>query len=423
MSSLTAYVRRTLAPAGLSGGFWRIWTASTISGLGDGIGLVAIPLLAARVTRDPEQISLITAVEFAPILVFTLVAGVMVDRLDRRTIMWRVDAVRTVLVAGFAVAVVLNLSSLLLIGILAFVLGSAETVYSTAAQSILPSAVSGRDLTRANSRLYSSTAVCDRLVGPPLGALLFTTVAWMPFGLDAASFAASAALMFGLRGVFTHPRSGVERPLRVRFEVKQGLVWLWRHRLLRSMCGMSGAFSLFSKAILGIEILYAIEVLHLSEIGYGILVAAVAGGSILGSLCAAKIADRLGRGPAFCVSVAAAIVPCIVLALISNAIVAALMFASFGISMEVWSVVAVSLRQALVPKQMLGRVNAAYRFVSRGTAPLGAVVGGILAQRYGLRAPFFASAALLVIVASLLLPYMTNSQIALAEAEALPDIP
>jgi hypothetical protein len=189
-----------------------LWTASAVSNLGDGATLVAGPLLAATLTRDPRLVAGLADAQRLPWLLFSLVSGALVDRLDRRLLMVRVDAVRCAAVGLLGVAVLADAATLPLLYGVFFALGTAETLFDNAAVSIVPAVVPKDRLATANGRLLGVQMVANELVAPPLGGLLFATAAAVPFLLDAGSFAAAAALVAAMGGRFRVERPRGRRP-------------------------------------------------------------------------------------------------------------------------------------------------------------------------------------------------------------------
>jgi MFS family permease len=178
------------AGRGLGAGFARLWAAAAISNVGDGIYATALPLLAASLTRDPFAVSLVTFGEWLPWLLFGLVSGALLDRWERRRVMWTVDAARFAVVGALAAAVVLDRASIALLAAAGFLLGTGQTLVDTAQHSIVPALVS-RDparLERANGRLQGTQIVANQFVGPPAGGFLFSLAAWIPLAVDAVSF-------------------------------------------------------------------------------------------------------------------------------------------------------------------------------------------------------------------------------------------
>ena len=202
-------------PAGRE--FAKLWCASAVSGAGDGTALTAGPLLAFTLTRDPRLIAGVTAALTLPYLLFSWPAGVLIDRADRRRAMARVDAFRAVLLAGFTVLVITHAVGLLARYACFFLIGTCETFFRNSSQTLIPQVVGREALPLANGRMMGAEIVMNELAGPMTGGLLFAIAPPVPFGIDAASFAVSSALLSWLR----------PPPPELRV--------LWRHRILRSM--------------------------------------------------------------------------------------------------------------------------------------------------------------------------------------------
>jgi MFS family permease len=199
--------------------------------------LAALPLLAAELTRDPLAVSVVTFAGWLPWLLFALPAGALVDRLDRRRVMWVVDTVRALVVGVLTVAVVAGWVSIPLLAVAGFLVGAGQTLFENAAQAMVV-AVVGRDprrLERANGQLVASLTVGQQLVGPPAGSAAFAVAAWLPFLADAVSFGVSARLVASIRGRFRAEEADDQPPVRsLRAEIAEGLRFLFRHRLLRA---------------------------------------------------------------------------------------------------------------------------------------------------------------------------------------------
>jgi MFS family permease len=388
--------------------------------LGDGVFLAALPLLAATLSRDPLQVSLVTFAGWLPWLLFGLISGALIDRWDRRRVMWTVDAVRAVLVGALALAVLAGWATIALLAAIGFLLGSGQTLVDNAAQSLIPALV-GRDrhrLERANSQLYGARTVGQHFVGPPAGGLLFSLATWIPFLVDALSFAASSALIATVHGNFKPQRAAEASSTRLRVDIAQGLRWLLAHRLLRALALLVGLMNLASMAGQAIMVLFAQEQLGLGSVGYGLLLAGHGVGGVLGSLAATRLGRHAGTATLLLAAVLVRAVASLVLGAVSNAWVAGAMLGISGITGAVFGVVGVSLRQAIVPDPLMGRVVSAFRMVGYGAVPVGAILGGVVARTLGLRAPFLLSAAVLVLAALMALPAVNNRTVAAARAAA-----
>jgi MFS family permease len=378
-------------------GFPRLFTASVVSNLGDGVLLGALPLLTAGLTRDPVAVSAVTAFTWLPWLLFSLPVGVIVDRLDRRRLMVAMDAVRTVLVGTLAATVLLDAVSLPLLFGIAFAMGTAETLFDNGAQTILPSLVDPDRLARANGRLFAAEVTANQFIGPPLGSALFVLAAATPFGVDAASFAVSGLLLASLPG--NHRATTEVERRSMRTDIVAGLRWLWGHRTIRSFAIGAAVLNVTFTAAASLLVLFAQDELAVGESGFGLLLAAMAVGSTAGSLLADRVVDRLGARRAVLTAVTVMGLTLGAVGLAPAPLVVGGLLAVVGFGQMVWNVVAVTYRQTVVPDGMLGRVNSVYRLIAYGSFPLGALTGGLIADGAGLRATWwFAAAGTLVLV-------------------------
>jgi MFS family permease len=416
-----------MARVRLGANYVRLWTGATVSNLGDGVTLAAVPLLATTLTRSPTSIAVVSLAMTLPWLLFALVGGALADRLDRRKTMAAVDAFRMVAIGTLAGFVLAGEESLALIVVVAFVLGTAETLFDNASQAILPNVVPKEHLETANGRLYAAEIVTNQFVGPPLGAFLFTVAAAAPFLLDAGSFGLAALAVLGMRGSFRPVRAaatgasgdGASEPRpSIRADIAEGVRWLRRHRLLRTLALALAVLNLLASAVFAVLVLYALEVLDLSQRGYGVLLTAGGIGALLGSLLARALSSRVGPGTVLVISMVAIGAAMLVPALWANPIALGLGLALEGGFSVAWNVVTVSLRQAIVPDALLGRVNSAYRLVGWGTMPIGALLGGVLARTFGLRAPFLVAGVVPIVMGLALIPALANRRITEARAEA-----
>lgn len=404
--------------ARLGPNYSKLWIASAISNLGDGVRWTALPLLAVTLTRDPAKIAAIDFAAFLPWFLFALPAGALVDRLDRRVVMVVANVFRTAVMVLLAGLVLTNSSALWVLYLLAFCLGSAETMFDNAAQAIMPRLVERRLLEKANGRLYAAELTANQFIGPPLGGFLFAAMAALPFLLDAGSFAVSALLIFLIGGAFSSSSEAAVPATRLRHDIGEGLRWLWRHRLLRTLAVFLGLQNMLSTACFSIFVLFAVEILGLSEAGYGALLTTLAVGSLLGTLTVARVAARIGSGTTLFVCLALSSVAYVAIGLSNSPFAVGAAAILLGWPITAWNVITVSLRQAIIPDRLLGRVNSAYRLLGWGMMPLGAAIGGLLGRIYGVRSPFFVSGGVHAVLAVIALTLMSNAILTAARAEA-----
>lgn len=406
---------RARAPLGAS--FWRLWTSSGLSNLADGVAKVALPLAAVQFTRSPALIAGLSVALTLPWLVCALPAGALADRLDRRRVMLAANGVRAALLAGLVVGVALGADTIWALYVVALGIGAAETLYDTSAQSILPQVVRREQLTRANGRLYAVELTAHQFAGPPLGGLLAAVGAATALAAPAALWALAAGVLLLVPGPFRVPREGRGT---LRADIAEGLRFLWRNRLLRTLAAMTGAFNFASHAVAPVFVVYAVgpdSPMGLTEPAFGLLLTATAAGSLVGSLTAERIERALGRSRAMAVAGLGIVALVGTPAATADPFLIGAGYVAGGLGIVVWNVVAVSLRQRITPDRLLGRVNSGYRLLAWGTMPLGAAVGGLVAQFVGLRA-VFAGAAALALATLVLMRGVTDAAMAAAERDA-----
>jgi MFS family permease len=416
---------------GLGRDYWRLWSASTISNLGDGTSTIAYPWLATVLTRDPALIAGVAVATRLPWLLFSLHAGVVVDRSDRRRLMWSMNVARAVITAAVVALILTGAMTIPALYAAALLLGCAEVLYDNAAQTIMPRLVPADRLERANGNLWGAETVTNQFIGPPLGGALLAVGLAVPFVLDTVSFAAAALLVFLIRGSFrASPAAGTgdeaaPRPS-MRAAIGEGLRWLWAHRLLRALAIVLGVMNLATALAFATFVLFAQEVLELGAAGFGVLSTAMAVGAVLGSVLAANVSRWIGPGAALLMTLVVGVVVPLVVGLTSSALLVGAVSVAFGFTMVLWNVITVSLRQSIIPDHLLGRVNSVYRFLGWGGMPIGAFVGGVLVslvepaagRELALRSPWFACAGLHLVVLVSVGSRLSTTRIEAAKASA-----
>jgi MFS family permease len=396
--------------------FTRLWTASTISNLGDGVVFAAFPLIVASLTRDPIAVSVLAFSLRLPWLLFALPAGVIVDRNDRRRLMVGADLVRATALGILAVALATGDPSLMVLYLVGFLVGMAETIFDSAAEAFLPSIVETPVLSKANGRLVSARWVANSFIGPPLGAVLFAAAVWLPVTVDAATFLAAAILLVTIGGSFSTDRAPATRTMRA--DIGEGVRWLWNHRLLRTTALMAGGYNLVVSGMVAILVLFAQDEVGLSDLGFGIVLAALGVGGLLGGLVAGRIENLVGTANALILGVVTAATAATIMGFTSNALVLGGSILAFGVTATLWNIVAISLRQELTPDELRGRAAAAGKMIAFGAEPIGALIGGFVAAWIGLRAPILVAGAGLALMALAALPVINERAIDDARAAA-----
>lgn len=410
---------RRAAPLGPR--YRKLWCASAVANLSDGIFVVAAGLLAVRLTRSPLLIAGVALAARLPWLFLALPAGAWADRWDRRRTMLRMNVVRATLLALLALAFAADRVSIGLVYVVALALGCAEVVFDTSAQTIMPAVVESKaDLSRANGRLFAVETVLNQLVGPPLGGLLVAASMAAAVGSSAALYGLAVVALALLPGAYRTERVGPTVSLRV--DIAEGLRYLFGHRLLRTLGILLGAQNLLYTAQASVFVLFAVspgkDGLGLGDFGVGVLFTAGAVGGITGSVIAASVERTIGRTPVLALTLAAGGLFLALPGLFPHVAVAAVSGALLGVGSVMWNVITVSLRQRIIPDHLLGRVNSGYRLLGWGTMPLGAAMGGLLGEAFGVRAVFvFAGIGVFLLLVPLL-RVVSDEAIASAEAES-----
>ena len=406
------------ATAGLGRGFWTLAGSSGLSNLADGVFKVALPLVAVSYTRSPGLIAGLELVRTLPWLVLSLQVGALVDRIDRRRAMVVANSVRAACVAGPAIIIAADAGALWILYLAALGTGVAEVFYDTSSQSILPTVVDRTRLDAANGRLYAVETGTQQFAGPPVAGLLVALGLAVSFAVPAVLWILAVALLYLLRGSFRPERLGPRTT--IRHDIREGLTFLRRRPVLRTMAVMVGVGNLAASATGAVLVLYAVgddSILGLSEPAFGFLFATTAMGALIGGLAAERIQTGLGRGRTLTVTTAAMALWVATPALTTNiALIAGGLFVG-GVAIMVWNVTTVSFRQRVTPDHLLGRVNSTYRLLAWGTMPLGAALGGLLGEWLGVRAVF---AVMGVVSATIIVPALRLTDEALDAAEAHP---
>jgi MFS family permease len=436
----------TVSPK-LGRNYWKLFSASMFTNLGDGLMTVAVVWLASSLTREATLIALVGLASRLPWLLFSLPAGVITDRYDRRKLVAWMDLARFGIMAVFAVVVLLSQSGLptpeelaagaapashapvllALLCLAALLIGFAEVVRDNSAQTLMPSVVDKRLLEKANGRMWGAETVLNQFIGPPLAGVLLAVALAVPFFLNAGLLAVAAALIFALSGTFSPKGQTTSGKIAWKTEIGEGFRWLWNHQLLRSLAILLGAMNMLSMMAFVIMVLYAQEILGLFEgWQFGAVLTGTATGAVIGSLLADRVGKALTPGTALFVSMIGMSVGLGVIGLVSSAQIVWLVGVMSGFMIVLWNVITVSLRQRIIPDHLLGRVNSVYRFFGWGTISIGTLLGGLLVtlgepllgREGALRAPFLLAATVGLLLLIYALPRINTAKIAAAQAAA-----
>jgi MFS family permease len=408
-------MQQRLAEAGhvapLGRDFHRFWLAASVSNLGDGIRLGALPLLALRLTGDARLIGAVAAATMAPWFFIAPLAGALADRHDRRHLMLAGQWGRVLLAVLLAVLVLVDQATIWWVLVVALGIGIGEVFVDTSSQAAVPQLVDPDQLEAANARLIGSTTALNDVVGVWLGAVLFAAVTELPFFVDAATFALSAAVLMTVRRPMQGER---QRDTRISTDISDGFRFLLAHRLLRRLAGTIATLNLATNISFGVYVIFVIDELGASERTFGFVMGIAAIGGVFGAIVAERITVRFGRTAVLSVTPFAIAITLLVNVFAQHvAVVGATLFAIMFLVVAS-NVPGQSLRQEVTPEHMLGRVVASFRTFGLGASPIGALVGGVLTEAYGVRtanavaAAVAGGAALLMLRALRQLPNAAN---------------
>ena len=386
-----------------TGGLWRhsdflkLWSAETISQFGSQVSGLALPLVAIIVLdASAFEVAALGTVEFAPFILFTLPAGVWVDRLPRRPILIAGDLGRAALLATIPITYVADVLTLGQLYVVGFLVGICTVFFDVAYQSYLPSLVERDQIVDGNSKLEVSRSAAQ-IGGPGVGGGLIELIT-APYAIlvDAVSFLASALFVLRIRkdeGRVASTAPG-ERPS-LWIELKEGLRFVLGNPNLRAQAGCTATSNLFFSLGFSIVLVYFVRVLDLSPGLIGVVFSVGAAGSLVGAFTARRISTRFGIGPT---TIAVTLLQGPAMLLVALAPVEApipFLIASqlaMGFVIVVYNIIQLSYRQAICPPRLQGRMNSVMRFLVWGTIPIGTLAGGALGTWVGLREAIVVSA-------------------------------
>lgn len=380
--------------------FWYLWYANGLANLADGLLLIVLPLLAVRLTRDPLLVAGLTVAARMPWLLCTLPSGVLADRYDRRRLVVVSLVSRCAVLLGFGLLWSAGVSSLWVLYSVALVLGGFEVLFASASGPLIPTLVESRLLDRANGRLQGAEITLNEFVGPPLGGALMAASLIAAIFVPGIAFLLAGAALIPLRGNFRSAR--VEnQPTTLRRDLRDGFDFLRGDELLTTLTVMVAVMAAGHGAWFSVLVLYATGEMGLSPSQYGLLLTASAVGGILASVLSEHAVKRFGRHKVLIANIAGTAVLYGAPALATNPWVVGAACLVGGATGVMWSVVTVSISQVLVPDELRGRVGAIRRLISWGTLPLGAALGGVVGQLFGLPAVFIGAAVLTLVLLTL----------------------
>jgi predicted MFS family arabinose efflux permease len=378
---------RIIAPARLGTPFRWLLASSWTTNLSDGIAIAAGPLLVASQTDEPFLVAMAAFLQWLPPLLFGLYAGALADRLDRRIVVVTVNLIRAAVLSIIAATIVTDTVSIAVVLGALFALSTAEVFADNTTQTLLPMLVRREELAVANSRLMAGFVTINQLAGPPLGAALFALGMVVPF-VGQALLVAFGAWLVG-RIVLPDAARTSRRETHIRHDIAEGVRWTRRHPAVRTLVLTIFSFNITFGAAWSVLVLYATQRLGLGEIGFGLLTTISAAGGLLGTLAYGWITRHVTLANLMRIGLIVETMTHLGLAVTTEPVVAMAIFFAFGLHAFVWGTTSLTIRQRAVPNDLQGRVGSVNSVGTYAGLVVGSGIGGVLAQSFGVTAPFW----------------------------------
>jgi len=385
------------AAGGFGRRFWTLWLAFSASNLGDGLALISFPLLAVEVTDDARLVGLVAAFHFLPFLVIGLPAGVIIDRFDRRKLAMAAQVLRAAALLVVGLTALVGTSTIPLLVACAFVVGVGEVLTDGGLPAVVRDVVTQWQLEDANARLRASETVSNQFIGPPVGAFLFQFSWAAPFLLAAALYITAICFLGVLTGDYKPEQE--QDPGSFVSQMGTGLSYVWNHSVLRPLAFAVGLYALVGSAHHSMAVLLVTERLGLSQVQFGLLLAADAVTAVVMSFFVSRLVKRTSHGFSMKVSVVTFAVHAFIFGFSLFVPLIVVGFLIGGIADPTWNVVSATVRQRLVDDEIFGRMMTAYLFIAWSVQPVGPILGGVITETWGVEWVYIMSG---ICVASLL---------------------
>ncbi|MGX9346883.1 MFS transporter [Microbacterium sp. KNMS] len=376
-----------VAPRRMGRDFRWLLASSWTSNIGDGIALAAGPLLVASLTDSPFLVASAALLQYLPWLLFGLHAGAIADRFDRRTLVMIANALRALVVAMLCVFIVTGAVNIGIVLVTMFAYGVAEVFVDSASSTLLPMLVDHDDLGIGNARMQGGYLVANQFAGPPLGAFLFAAGFAWPFAAQIVCVLLAILLVSRIALPPLPPREGGHPP--VRRDIAEGLRWTWRNPPMRTLAIVILVFNITWAAPWGVLVLYATEHLHMGAVGYGMLTTASAAGGLLSTMAFGWLERHVSFATLMRVCLSLEVVMHLAFALTTEGWLALVIMGVFGAYAFVWGTISTTVRQRVVPNELQGRASSLNMVCVFGGMVVGQALGGVIAQLWGLTAPWW----------------------------------
>jgi MFS family permease len=386
------------------GNFKRLLISSFASNFADGLVKIAAPLLAAFLTRDPVLISFLSSLSFLPWLLFAIPIGGIADRVERFRLLALANLAR-VFIFGFGTYLVFNLNNtdaLLAMNIswlylLVFLVGICEVIADTASQSLIPEMLDESQREKGNSQMQTAQFVVQEFMGVPIAGVLFAISMFVPFFVGTIGFAIAWVILMNLAASATKLAANSESKDFIA-ELKFGLKFLYSEKNVFKLVMFTTSLSFFFAASSATMVLFALDVVGVTEATFGIVMTLGGIGGLVGSILAPKLSEKFGRGAMLAFSISLAPVSVILQGISPNIVIFILGAFLTSLSISIWNPLLMTMYQYLIPSEMFGRIHGARRTLVWGVSPLGAILGGFLGT-IDLRLPLIVGGVITLFIA------------------------
>ena len=395
--------------------FNRLFSASVISNLSDGLLAVAAPLLAISLTKDPILISMLSAFVMLPWLLFAIPIGLIVDRSNKRLLITFTNSIRFITAGLVALAISTDTITIYWLLLATFLIGTCEVATDTAAQSLIPVILEKKNFEKANSRMNIAETVIQNFIGAPLSGFLYATAIVLPFILNSLGFLIAAFFVFMIPAHLISQGSSAETSVTEKksfiSEIKFGLNYLWNDRPLRRLVATTTSLGLFYSLSTSTLILFITEILEVQAKYFGVLMAGAGSGGVLGGILTPILSKKFGRGAVLAVAIFISSITVVFQGISPNVWVFGVIGFISTFAITNWNILLMSCYQVLIPSELYGRIHGARRTFVWGVTPIGALFGGVIAHS-GLRVPLIVGgiATTLISLSALTFIYRLGNQ-------------
>jgi MFS family permease len=388
-------------PTKFGSAFKKLWSASAVSNLADGLLRTSAPLLATTLTKDPFLISALGALIMLPWLLFAIPIGGLVDRANRRQLLALANLVRFGAIGLLAISIGFEFISLPILFLATFLFGVGEVLYDTTIQSMIPQVLGKDQLDRGNAQLQVTSVTLGELFGAPLGGILFAVSIGLPFFFGALGVGVAVLLVMTIPrhySIHTQPDAPLREKTGYWVDIRFGVRYLYEHKVLLTLVLLTSSLGFFYAGATSTLVLFVTETLEAPIAIFGFLFSAGALGALVGALIAPKLSKRFGRSQVLALAIVIAGALILAQGLSPNYLVFTAISAAGSLVITVWNILLMSIYHQMIPTELFGRIHGTRRTLVWGLMPIGSLLGGLVAS-IDLRLPFLVGGAISLVVA------------------------